>query len=220
MSSPVWMRSWACWDISAPWSQVKDRQSCSGRVLIVSALASRTASAPWPANAGPLADQDLRGEELLAASTGPCSRDAECSPRSQARHELTPQRTAALDVQGLVDRLVRDAHGLIIGEIDPEAVGDLLWAPGPGPAPIRSAAVASADEPHIGAWHQLAVGSGDRAGQAVLHVRLQPSVRGELGHLGAAGAPFCVPLRGRRPIGHPVTASRGVAAKLPRNRRW
>ena len=47
------MRSWACWAISAPWSQVSDRRSCSGSVVIVAAIASRTASAPWPASAGP-----------------------------------------------------------------------------------------------------------------------------------------------------------------------
>ena len=28
------MRNWACWAISAPWSQVKDRRSCRGRVVI------------------------------------------------------------------------------------------------------------------------------------------------------------------------------------------
>src|SRR5260370_4411278 len=47
------MRSWACWLNSAPWSQVNDRRSCSGRVVIVRVMASRTAPAPWPASAGP-----------------------------------------------------------------------------------------------------------------------------------------------------------------------
>ena len=47
------MRSWACWAISAPWSQVSDRRSCPGSVVIVAAIASRTASAPCPASAGP-----------------------------------------------------------------------------------------------------------------------------------------------------------------------
>src|SRR3954449_2552453 len=47
------MRSWACWASSAFWSQVSDRRSCSGRVVIVVAIALRTASAPCPASAGP-----------------------------------------------------------------------------------------------------------------------------------------------------------------------
>ena len=43
----------ACWLNSAPWSQVNDRRSCSGRVVIVRVMASRTAPAPCPASAGP-----------------------------------------------------------------------------------------------------------------------------------------------------------------------
>src|SRR5947209_1577136 len=42
-----------CWAISMPWSQVKDRRSCSGRVPIVSAIALRTAPAPAPVIGGP-----------------------------------------------------------------------------------------------------------------------------------------------------------------------
>jgi hypothetical protein len=34
-------------------SHVSDRRSCSGRVVIVRVMASRTAAAPWPASAGP-----------------------------------------------------------------------------------------------------------------------------------------------------------------------
>src|SRR5919108_393788 len=64
------MRSWACWAISAPWSQVKDRRSCSGRVLIVSAIAPRTASAPCPANAGPFL---TRGWSPWPSMAGRCS---------------------------------------------------------------------------------------------------------------------------------------------------
>ena len=51
--APVSMRSWACWAISMPWSQVSDARSCSGSVVIWVAIASRTASAPCPASAGP-----------------------------------------------------------------------------------------------------------------------------------------------------------------------
>ena len=36
-----------------PWSKVKDRRSCSGRVPIVSAIACRTAPAPAPVIGGP-----------------------------------------------------------------------------------------------------------------------------------------------------------------------
>ena len=68
---PVSIRSRACWAISAPWSQVSDRRSCSGRVVIVRAMASRTASAPCPASAGPFL---VRTPQPWPAMRGRCSR--------------------------------------------------------------------------------------------------------------------------------------------------
>ena len=38
--------------ISTPWSQVRDRLSCSGSVAAAAAIASRTASVPCPVKAG------------------------------------------------------------------------------------------------------------------------------------------------------------------------
>ena len=40
-----------CCAISAPWSQVNDRLSCSGKVVMVRVIACHTASGPWPASA-------------------------------------------------------------------------------------------------------------------------------------------------------------------------
>ena len=40
----VMLNCW-CWDISSPWSQVKDRRKWAGRVMAVLVSASRTASA-------------------------------------------------------------------------------------------------------------------------------------------------------------------------------
>src|SRR2546430_16442866 len=81
-------------------------------------------------------------------------------------------------------------------------------------------AVAAADEADLGAGDKLTGGRGDRPGRAILHVLAQCFVRGELGHLGPAGTPLGVPLRGRRPVLPPVTASRCIAAQLPPDRRW
>ena len=47
----------------------------------------------------------------------------------QARDELPFERATALHVERLIDRLVRDPHRLIIGEVDPQPVRDLLRAP-------------------------------------------------------------------------------------------
>jgi hypothetical protein len=47
--------------------------------------------------------------------------DAQRRPGSEAGDQLTLEHVAPLDVKRLVDRLVRDAHGLIIGS--PGATG-------------------------------------------------------------------------------------------------
>ena len=68
--------------------------------------------------------------------------------------------------QGLVDRLVRDPHRLIIGEAGPEPVRDLLRAPRRGPAPVGPAPVPPPGPPHLRTRHGFAVWPGDRAGPA------------------------------------------------------
>ena len=168
---------------------------------------------------GPLADQDLRGHERLPAATGPCAGDAQRPPGAQARHELALEGTPTLDIQRLIDRLVRDPHGLIIGEVDTEPVRDLLWAPRLRPPPVGAPSGAAADVPHRRAGDEPAVGPGDRSGEAVLHVLAQGTVAGELGDLGPAGAPLGVPLGGRRPIDDMPAAGRRIAPQLTRDRR-
>ena len=182
--SPLSIRSRACWAISAPWSQVSDRRSCSGSVAIVEVIASRTASAPCPARAGlfltrsrpcsawrgrwsnivnrvvrstnvPIAElpspmmrspsqcpgtarSSTSGGRFLIRISGPTN--ALPRPRRRAlgtrsacpvrRQAVSSRRSAPpLDVQGLVDSLVRDPHRDVIGILYPEAVGDLLRAP-------------------------------------------------------------------------------------------
>jgi hypothetical protein len=39
--------SFRCWAISEPWSQVKERRNSRGSVVMVDAIASQTALAPW-----------------------------------------------------------------------------------------------------------------------------------------------------------------------------
>jgi hypothetical protein len=167
----------------------------------------------------PFADHDQRRDELLAAPAGASPRDTQRPARAQTGDELPAQRPATLDVEGLVDRLVGDPHGLIIGEVDPESVRDLLRAPRHRPSPIGPAAVTAADEPHCGTRDELTVGPSDLACQAVLDVVPQPVVGGQLGDLRPTGASLGMPLRSRRPIRQLVAVRRRVAAKLPRDRR-
>src|SRR6266542_272595 len=167
----------------------------------------------------PLADHHLGADELLAARLRARPRHPQRAPGPQTGDELTLERASALHVQGLVDRRVRDPHRLIIGEVDPEPICDLLWTPRLRPAPVLTATVPTTGETHSRPRRRLAVWSRDRAGEPLLHVLAQRVVGGELRDLRAARAPLCVPLRGRRAVLQAVRARGRVAAQLPRDRR-
>ena len=75
------------------------------------------------------ADHDLGRDELLAAPLGPGSRHTQRPPGPQTGDEFAAQGATPLDVEGLVNGLVRDPHRLIMREVDPQPVSDLLGAP-------------------------------------------------------------------------------------------
>src|SRR5215212_2833589 len=108
---------------------------------------------------------------------------------------------------------------LIAGKVEPQPLGDLLRAPRPGPLPVLPpplpAALPRNDRPADGSPAR----GGDHAGQPVLHICLQRRIGHQFRWLWAAGGPFGVPLRGRRPVVQATAARRGVAAQLPRDRR-
>ncbi len=58
----------------------------------------------------PFADQDLRANELLAPSAGASSRHTERTPAPKARRKFPTQRTASLNIERLVNGLVRYSH--------------------------------------------------------------------------------------------------------------
>ena len=99
---------------------------------------------------------------FLPSSTGSSPRDSQGPTRSQAGDELTLECTPSLDVERLIDRLVRDPHGLIIGEIDLQPVGDLLGAPRLRPSAVLAASVPAADEANRRAVDLGPVRSGDQ----------------------------------------------------------
>ena len=98
---------------------------------------------------GSLADHHLRADELLAPPRGARPGDAQRPPGAQTGDQLAAQRSPALHVQRLIDGLVRDAHRLIIGEVDPQPVRDLLRAPRLRPPPILTATMTSTDPAHL-----------------------------------------------------------------------
>ena len=164
---------------------------------------------------GPLADHDVGAYKLLAATTAASPRRAQRPPGAQAGRQLTAQCPPPLDVQRLVNRLVRDPHRVIVGILDPEPMGDLLRAPRCRPMSVLAAAMTSTTPgAHVWARHGRPILSHHRAGEVVLHVAPEPIVRGQLGYLRALGTSVAVPLRSRRPIRQTHRSSRRVATQL------
>src|SRR4051795_6289714 len=169
---------------------------------------------------GPLADHDLPADEALAARANPGARDTQGAAGPQARSELAGQRAAALHEQRLVDRLVRDPHARIIGEVDLQPGRDLLRAPRPRPAAVLATRLVAA-LPRLDRWprNRGPVAAPDVAGEAILHVLAQSRVGRELGRLWAAGHQLGLPLRHRRPVLQLAASRRRVASQLARDRR-
>ena len=170
---------------------------------------------------GPLAEDDVGGDVPLRLVPRPGSRLAQRPAGAQAGDQLTLERAAALDEQRLVDRLVADAHGLIIGEVDHQPVRDLLRAPGRRPTagpPVRL----------VQPLPRAVGGPGDD--RAVRTLRTCPPSRSctysrsrslstSFAVFGRFAACLRLPLRDRRPVLRLAAAGRGVAAQLTRDRR-
>ena len=169
---------------------------------------------------GPLADHDLVADEVLAALRA-SPRDPERPASPQARNELPLQRPAALDVERLIDRLVRDPHRVIIGEVDAQPVGDLLRAPGARPpAVLTPRLVPPVPRPGRRPRHRGPVRPANLPRQPFLHVLPQPLVTYELRGLRTPSHHLRLPLRDRRPILQLPAASGRIASQLSGDRRW
>ena len=175
---------------------------------------------PGTARSSASAGRSLGAYKLFAATTAASPRHAQRPSDAQAGRQLAAQGPPPLDVQRLVDGLVRDPHRFIVGILYPEPMGDLLRAPRCRPMSVLAAAMTSTTPgAHVWARHGRPVLSHHRACEAVLHVAPQPIVRGQLGDLRALGTSGAVPLRSRRPILQTAAPSRSVATQLSRDSR-
>ena len=125
---------------------------------------------------GPFADHHLGRDVRPGLLAGPGPRDPQRPPGAQAGDQLALQRAAALDVERLVDRLVADPHGLIIGEVDPEPVRDLLRAPPLHPPAIPTVGLVAALPRRALRADGSTIRRPDDAGEPVLHVVAEPLV--------------------------------------------
>jgi hypothetical protein len=85
---------------------------------------------------GPLADHHLGRDMCPGLPFRPGAGNPERTAGAQAGDQITLERAAVFDIEGLVDRLVADPHGFIIKEVGLQPVGDLLRAPGRHPPPV------------------------------------------------------------------------------------
>jgi hypothetical protein len=136
---------------------------------------------------GTFADEHVVGDVAPRLLTGPGPRHSQRPSRPETRDQLTLQRASALHVEGLVDRLVADPHGLIIGEVDLQPPRDLLGAPALHPPTITAMRLV-APRPRRPGRAEGSTGTVSNASdEPVLDVRVEPLVRGQLPLASGAG---------------------------------
>src|SRR5258708_6371490 len=74
-----------------------------------------------------LADHDLGRNEGPAWPARAHPRHPQRPPGAQAGRQFTAQGSSTLHIKRLIDRLVTDAHHLILGKVEPKATRDRAW---------------------------------------------------------------------------------------------
>src|SRR5262249_50765274 len=120
----------------------------------------------------------------------------------------------ALNVKGLIDGFVADAHRLVVREVDWQAPGDLLGAPGFSPSPIPGRGQPTVIPPNGATTNAGAAWWRDNTGKPFFHISAQGDVERKLGWLGAAARSIGMPLGGRRPIRHSAAVGGCIAIEL------
>jgi hypothetical protein len=165
-----------------------------------------------------LADHDLGRNEGSALLVRALPRHPQCPPGTQAGRQFTAQRSSTLHIKCLIDRLVTDAHRLILGEIEPKATSNLFRAPRRRPASVLSM-YGPAPLPHdLRANDRRPIRPGDHTGKPVLHIISQDRINRQLRRLWASGGLVGVPLCRGRPIFWSAVAGRRIALQLTRDR--
>src|SRR5215212_9517788 len=107
----------------------------------------------------------------------------------------------------------------IVGKVEPQATGDLLRAPRPGPSPTLPPPVPPALPGHDRSRDRGSARGDDHAGEPVLHVAPQRRVDRQFRRLRTPRGPLGGPLRGGGPIVQTAAARGSIAPQLPRDRR-
>ena len=145
----------------------------------------------------------------------PTSRYSQRPPCAQAVHQLAFESATTLNVEGLVDGFVRDAHGFVIREVDAQPVRHLFGRPTIAPFSVTSMRfVATLKRCLSRTGNLMATSIMNLAFQAVLDVVVQSRVCHQFRWLRPSGNQLCLPLRNRRPILELASTSCSVACQL------
>jgi hypothetical protein len=91
-------------------------------------------------------------------------------PSAQTRSQLATQSPATLHVKRLVDGSVANAHRLIIPKVQPQSMGNLLWAPGRCPTSLLARSMSATFPEHRRSENRSTTWSDDYASQPILHI--------------------------------------------------
>ncbi|ANC47666.1 hypothetical protein A6P55_25835 (plasmid) [Pandoraea pnomenusa] len=115
---------------------------------------------------------------------------------TQIAHQLAHEGPSPLNVEGLVDSFVGNAHGLFIREVDLQTVGNLLRRPAIDPFAVTTMRLVAADERSLLRPGDIPPSSiVDLALKAVLDILAQLQIGEQLRWLGSLGHQIGLPLR-------------------------
>jgi hypothetical protein len=135
---------------------------------------------------GPFADHHLAGDVPAGALPAARPRHPQRPAGPQAGDQLALERAAALNVKGLLDRLVGDPHGRILGEVDRQPVSDLRRAPRGSPPAIFGELVSALPLRRHRTRRRRSVRTLDHPGQPVGDAVAEPVALDELGRFRSA----------------------------------
>ena len=143
-----------------------------------------------------LADEELRGDERFATPARGLAAPATLALFSDVPSVRASTRPAH-GHRAPGRWLVADAHAVVARKVQPQASGNLLWAPCHSPsAALPSPAPPTFPWQHRRDGHRGTARSGHGADQPLLHISPQRRVGGQLCRFRATPRPLRVPLRG------------------------
>jgi hypothetical protein len=110
------------------------------------------------------------GEMKVLPRARACPWHPQSPSGAQAGRQLAAQRASTLNEQRLIDGFMADAHCLIVREINLQATGDLLRAPGICPPPVLPWSMSTAFPGHGRTGNRSPAWSDDDASQSFLHI--------------------------------------------------